>query len=127
MKAAAAGAVAAAAWAVVEPIDKRLFAHDYSDVEMLGKLVTRGRAWPAVGLAMHVANGAAFGIAARRLRVRPFTLAMIENVALFPFSWFVDRRHPARNDLAPLLTPRGFAQATFRHALFGLAIEKLEQ
>jgi hypothetical protein len=126
VKPAQAGATAALIWAALEPIDKRLFAHDYSDVEMLGKTVTRSRAWPIVGLAIHAANGALFGVASRKLRIRPLTLAMIENVALFPFSWFVDNRHPARDELAPLLSLRGFAQATARHAVFGLALEKLE-
>ncbi|HEY6962073.1 MAG TPA: hypothetical protein VI408_09325 [Gaiellaceae bacterium] len=126
MRPATSGAVAALVWAAVEPIDKRVFRHDYSDVEMLGKLVTRSRAWPVAGLAVHAANGAAFGAAAARLRIRPLHLALVENVALYPLSYFVDRRHPARGELAPLLSWRGFAQATFRHALFGLAVEKLQ-
>jgi hypothetical protein len=119
------GAVAALVWAAVEPLDKRLFRHDYSDVEMLGKAVTRSRAWPVAGLALHAANGAIFGAVCARLRVRPLRLAMIENVALFPLSLLVDRKHPARDELAPLLSVRGFAQATARHALFGLVLERL--
>ena len=127
MKPAQAGAAAALLWAALEPLDKRLFAHRYSDVEMLGKAATRSRAWPLAGLAIHAANGAIFAVAARKLRIRPFRLAMIENVALYPLSYFVDRHHPAREELAPLLSVRGFAQATARHAVFGLAVEKLEQ
>jgi hypothetical protein len=122
---AAAGVAAALVWAACEPFDKRLFRHRYSDLEMLGKIVTRSRGWPVAGLALHAANGAAFAVAASRLRVRPFTLAMIENVALFPFAAVVDRKHPARGELAPLCTLRGFAQATARHALFGLVLERL--
>src|ERR671913_2515206 len=61
MRGAAAGAVGAAVWAAQEPLDKRVFGVDYSDVELLGKAVTRGDEWPAVGLAIHIANGAAFG------------------------------------------------------------------
>jgi hypothetical protein len=124
-RAAAAGAAAALVWAAAEPLDKRLFRHDYSDVEMLGKAVTRSPAWPAAGLALHAANGAVFALASRRLRIAPFRLAMIENVALFPLSYFVDRRHPAREELAPLLSVRGFAQATWRHALFGAVLGRL--
>jgi hypothetical protein len=121
-RAATAGAVAALVWAAAEPLDRRLFRSRYSDVEMLGKLVTRTRLWPLAGLAVHAANGAAFGAAANRLRIRPFALAMVENVALFPLAAVVDRRHPARDELGPLFTARGFAQATFRHALFGTVL-----
>ena len=55
---AAAGAVAASVWSLLEPIDQRLLRCDYSDVLLLGKSFTRGRlAWP-VGFAIHAANGA---------------------------------------------------------------------
>src|ERR687897_1507752 len=63
VRGAAAGAIGAAVWAAQEPLDKRVFDIDYSDVELLGKAVTRGDEWPAVGLAIHIANGAAFGAA----------------------------------------------------------------
>ncbi|HEY0417793.1 MAG TPA: hypothetical protein VGC78_15540 [Gaiellaceae bacterium] len=126
----AAGALAALAWAAVEPLDRRLFRHDYSDVAMLGKLVTRSRAWPAAGLAVHVANGAAFGAAyrlARRRGVGAVQLALLENTALFPLAPLIDRFHPARGSrrLAPLFTARGFAQATARHLVFGAVLGAL--
>ena len=55
-----AGGLAAAAWAAQQPLDKRVFGVEYDDIELLGKAVTRGSEWPAVGLALHIANGAAF-------------------------------------------------------------------
>ena len=58
-----AGAAAATAWAALEPLDRRLFRSDYSDVALLGKAVTRARLWPVAGLVVHAANGAAFGLA----------------------------------------------------------------
>src|SRR2546421_12382226 len=58
---AAAGAIAAGVWAAKQPLDKRVFASDYDDVELLGKAVTQGSAWLPVGIALHVSNGAAFG------------------------------------------------------------------
>ena len=61
-----AGAVAATAWALLEPVDRRVFRHDYSDVAVLGKLVTRGPAWRPVGFALHATNGALFGLAYRK-------------------------------------------------------------
>nr|MBA3244459.1 hypothetical protein [Actinomycetota bacterium] len=44
---AVAGAVAATAWGLVEPLDRRLFRSDYSDIALLGKAVTRGPRWRA--------------------------------------------------------------------------------
>ena len=127
MRPAAAGAIAALVWAAAEPLDRRALKLDYSDVALLGKAVTRSRSWPVVGVALHAANGAAFGVAAKRLRVSPFALAMVENAALFPLTWLVDRRHPARGTrgLAPICNARGFVQATWRHALFGAVLARL--
>lgn len=130
-RAAGAGALAALAWAALEPLDTRLFRHDYSDVAMLGKLVTRSRAWPVAGLALHVANGASFGVAYRELHRRrgigAVPLALVENTVLFPLGALVDRYHPARGErgVAPLLTARGFLQATARHVVFGATLAAL--
>ena len=61
LRGALAGAAGAAAWAAQQPLDKRVFGVEYDDVELLGKLFTRGPAWLPVGLAAHVGNGAVFG------------------------------------------------------------------
>ncbi|MDX6474687.1 MAG: hypothetical protein QOH95_198 [Gaiellaceae bacterium] len=134
-RAAFAGAAAALAWALLEPLDKRVFRNDYSDVAMLGKLATRTRAWPLAGIAIHAVNGALFGLvfaeAQRRSSSSPrrlaLELALVENFALFPIAHLVDRKHPARGEpgLAPLFTPRGLAQATTRHAVFGIVLGRL--
>ena len=133
-----AGAVAATAWAALEPIDRRLFRCDYSDVALLGKAVTRGRLAGPVGLAMHAANGAVFGLAFAAVRRRlpipqrrlALGMALAEHVALYPLSYFVDRYHPARGEegIPPLLTNgRAFGQATVRHALFGVVLGRLSR
>jgi len=133
---AVAGAVAASAWALLEPLDRRIFRCDYSDVALLGKAVTRGPLWRPAGLAIHALNGAMFGLAfdqaRRRLQVDKRRLALgmalAEHVALYPLSYFADRFHPARGEegIPPLLTnPRAFAQATARHALFGVVLGRL--
>jgi hypothetical protein len=130
-RAAAAGAAAAIAWALLEPLDRRLFQYDYSDVAVLGKLVTRGAAWRPVGLALHSTNGAIFGLAYRELNHRrgwsAFRLAMLEHVSFYPLSLLVDRRHPARgtDGVPKLMRVRPFAQATLRHALFGVVLGRL--
>ena len=133
-RAAAAGAIAALAWAALEPLDRRLFRCRYSDVELLGKAFARGRLWPLAGLAAHTANGAAFGVAFHELQrrtglpKRPLALglALVEHVALYPLSALTDRYHPARDELPALArNPRTFAQATVRHAVFGLVLGRL--
>ena len=130
MDGAKAGAIAALVWAAVEPFDRRVLRHDYSDVAVLGKAVTRTQAWPLAGLALHATNGAVFGIVYQRLRVRgtsALAMALAEHTVLFPLGAIVDRRHPARGTkgLAPLWSKRAFAQATFRHVLFGALLGRL--
>jgi len=135
LRAAAAGAVAATVWGLQEPLDERVFRCDYSDIAVLGKAVTRGR-WRLAGFAVHAVNGAIFGLALdelrRRVRVEPRRLAVAaavgEHLTLYPLCYFIDRYHPARGEpgIPPLLTnPRAFAQATWRHALFGLVLGRL--
>lgn len=136
VRSALAGAIAAAVWALQEPLDQRVLGYDYSDVAVLGKAMTRGPRWRAVGLALHLANGALFGAAfdeaRRNLGVRPGRLALgmalTEHATLYPLCYFIDRYHPARGEpgIPPLLTsPRAFAQATWRHALFGAVLGRL--
>jgi hypothetical protein len=134
--AAVAGALAATVWSAVEPLDKRLFRSDYSDVAILGKAFTRGPGWLPLGLVLHGVNGALFGLAfheaRRRLPIAPRRLAMLmamaENLGFYPLGYLVDRYHPARGEpgIPPLLTNgRAFAQATFRHTLFGVVLGRL--
>jgi hypothetical protein len=133
VRAAAAGAVAAAVWALQEPLDQRVFRCDYSDVAVLGKALTRGRLWWPSGFAVHLANGALFGLAYREVRQRralhptrlAVTMALGEHIALYPLCAFVDRFHPARGTpgIPTLFTnARAFAQATWRHVLFGVVL-----
>ena len=134
----AAGALAATVWGALEPLDQRFFRCHYSDVAILGKAVTRRRGWPAAGFALHAVNGALFGLAygalRRRVPVEPkrlaLAMALVEHVGLYPLAYFVDRFHPARGErgVPPLLTNgRAFAQATVRHALFGLVLGLLTE
>jgi hypothetical protein len=134
-RAALAGAAAALLWGALEPIDMRVFRNDYSDVAVLGKLVTRTSAWRVAGISFHLMNGALFGVAFNEVRRRTLLpprrlalgLALAEHVALFPLSHLVDRSHPARGEpgVGQLFNRRGFAQATIRHALFGAVLGRL--
>jgi hypothetical protein len=136
LRSASAGVAAATVWALEEPIDQRLLRCDYSDIAVLGKAVTRGPGWRAAGLAIHVLNGALFGLAfhearcvlpvgSRKLALR---MALTEHICLYPLSSIIDRHHPARGQVGipPLMTnPRAFVQATWRHALFGTMLGRL--
>jgi len=128
-----AGVAAATLWGLQEPLDRRVFRCDYSDIALLGKFVARGRHWRSAGFAIHAVNGAVFGLVfheARRLlpvdgRKLAVGMALAEHATLYPLCYFVDRHHPARGEagIPPLLTnPRAYAQATWRHALFGFAL-----
>ena len=119
IRAAAAGAFAAVVWGAQEPLDRRVFGCDYSDVEFLG----RGNR--PLGFVVHAANGALFGLVLDALRRRvgvdqrrlALGLALAEHVALWPLIGVVDRE---------LVTSgRAFAQATYRHALFGAILGRL--
>lgn len=131
-----AGAVAAAVWIAQSPLDVRIFGLRYLDEELLGKALTRGPAARPVGVALHVGNGAVFGAVyaqvAERLPVAPWArgplAGLTEHLATWPLTLFVDRHHPARDELPPLAgNPRAFAQATWRHLLFGAVLGEVER
>jgi len=131
-----AGAVAAGVWAAQQPLDKRAFSVDYDDVELLGKTVTRGPAWPYAGVAAHLVNGGLFGAlyatVAPRIPLpswaRGPAAGLAEHLATWPAMAIVDRLHPARRDRDPIaLSPRAFAQSAWRHLLFGVVLGELER
>ena len=129
LKAVAAGSLAALVWAAFEPLDRRIFRHDYSDIAVLGKAFTQGAGWRPLGFAIHALNGAIFGAVyyevARRVsrdrRRLALELALLEHAMLFPLGTLVDRYHTARGEpgVVRLFSMPAFAQATVRHALFG--------
>jgi hypothetical protein len=127
--------VAAQVWALQQPLDKRLFGTAYDDVELLGRMVTRGPRWPLAGFVLHTVNGAMFGAVYAALRPRlpgpPVALglgaAMAENFGFWPLGRLTDRYHPARRRLEPLrANRRALAAATWRHALFGVLLGAIE-
>ena len=136
LRGAVCGALAAAVWALQQPLDKLAFDSRYDDVELLGRAVTRGDRWYPVGWALHVQNGAVFGAiyanVGPAVPVPPALLgplaALCEHVVLWPLGRLSDRFHPAREQL-PTLTGnrRAFAQASWRHLLFGVVLGELER
>lgn len=123
---------AAAAWAAAEPLARRAFGTPYSDVRLLGAAVTRRSAWPLVGAALHLANGAVFGalfvsLGGRGIR-QAVLAAQAENLAVWPAMALVDRYHPLRRsgEWPPLFrNGRVLAQEVTVHALFGAVLGRL--
>jgi hypothetical protein len=132
-----AGGAAAAVWALQQPLDQRVFGSRFDDIELLGRALTAGPRWRAAGTALHVANGAAFGALyarlAPRLRLLPAwsrgpAVAIAEHLLTWPLTALTDRFHPARRRLPRLRgSRRAFAQATWRHVLFGAVLGELER
>src|SRR3954469_12710503 len=130
-----AGAVATVVITLEQTLDQRLFDSRYDDVEVLGKLVTRGDHWRPIGFALHVQNGALLGVAYARLKpslpgsalLSGLLAGLVEHVATWPLTILIDRYHPARNELPKLAANlRAFGQATVRHAVFGIVLGLLE-
>lgn len=113
MRAALAGSVAATVWALQEPLDRRVFHCDHSDVRLVG------------GLPVHALNGALFGLAFDAVRRRTnldgtrlaVGLAVAEHTVLWPLLRLV------APDVAR--SPRAFAQGVYRHVLFGYVLGRL--
>lgn len=131
-----AGAAAAAVWAAQQPLDMRVFGVRYDDTELLGKFVTRRRAWRPVGLGLHLLNGVAaggiYGLLDTRLplapRLRGPAFALCEHLATWPGTRLLGRLHPAAADFPRLWGDhRAFAQATWRHLLFGIVLGELHR
>jgi hypothetical protein len=136
LRGAVCGAVAAAVWALEQPLDKLVFRCGYDDVELLGKAIWKGDGWYPAGLALHIQNGALFGAIYANLApllplppvARGPALALGENLVTWPLTAATDRFHPARLELPGLAgNRRAFAQATWRHLLFGLVLGELER
>lgn len=136
LRGAVSGAVAAAVWAVEQPLDKLLLGSHYDDVELLGRALVSGDGWYPAGLALHMGNGALFGAVYSNVApvlplppmLRGPAVALTEHLALWPLTLVSDRFHPARKQLPELTgNRRAFAQATVRHLLFGLVLGELER
>ena len=136
LRGAVSGAIAAAVWALQQPLDKRLFSSRFDDVELLGTSVTTDDGWYPIGFAMHMTNGALFGAVYANLAPRmpiPAPLrgpaaAMVENFGSWPLVAITDHLHPARDRLPKLSGNRSaLLQATWRHLLFGVVLGELER
>jgi hypothetical protein len=128
LRGALAGTVGAAVWLAQQPLDRRAFAYDHDDAELLGRLVARGRPEAAaVGAALHLHNGALFGALYANVApsipipaaLRGPLAGLVEHVATWPALALLDP--------GLFRSGRGFAQSAWRHALFGLVLGELER
>src|SRR4051794_37464078 len=121
----AAGALAAAVWAAQEPLDMRIFGVAYSDPKLLAKPIGGSR---AAGIPIHLANGAALGaiysLVAPRFPgpgvLKGAAAGMTEHLATWPVTRFLPGVDLYGNH-------RAFAQAVWRHLLFGAILGGLEE
>jgi hypothetical protein len=127
--AALAGAAAAAAWIASEPITRRLTGGTHRELRLISGSLAGDRGGDRLGWAVHLANGAAFGVAFRRLGghgIRHGVIAaQTENALLWPVMAIVDRFHPdVRSGRWPkLFSDRGtIAQEIASHVVFGAVL-----
>lgn len=115
---AVAGATAAAVWAAAEVPLARALDTGFTDVGLLGRCSgLPGRLGTAAGVGIHLANGAAFGVAFAALGGRGaragLAAAEIEGTVLWPMMRILDPQH---------FTKRVFAQEVITHGLFGVVL-----
>lgn len=129
LRGARAGAIAATAWSALEPLAAKALGTTYSDVRLLGRMAPVGRYWAPAGIAIHVANGAAFGavfaLSGGRGPRAGLAWTGVEAIATWPAMAIMDRIHPDRRSghWPRLLTDRRvFGQEAIMHALFGLLL-----
>jgi hypothetical protein len=118
--AALAGAAAAAAWIAAEPITRRLAGGTHGELRLISGLLAGDRGGDRLGLAVHLANGAAFA--------RAVVAAQAENAILWPGMAIADRVHPdVRSGRWPkLFSDRGtIAQEIASHVVFGAVLGAL--
>jgi len=124
LRGALAGTVAAAVWYAQQPLDKRVFGVEYDDAELLASLARQPL---GVGVLLHLSNGALFGAAyaaaAQSVPLHPVLRGPLAGLAEHLATW------PGTAIVAPGLwgSGRAFAQATWRHLLFGLVLGELER
>ncbi|MGH2949041.1 MAG: hypothetical protein ACRDPC_22785 [Solirubrobacteraceae bacterium] len=124
LRGALAGSVAAAVWLAQQPLDRWVFGVDHDDAGLLASLAG---APLAVGVLLHVQNGAVFGALYANVApsvpmpavLRGPLAGLAEHVA----TW------PAVGLVAPRLwgSGRAFGQSAWRHLVFGLVLGELER
>jgi hypothetical protein len=127
LRGALAGSVAAGVWLAQQPLDERVFGFQHDDAELLGRLAAGAAAPSALGALLHLQNGALFGALYANFApslpvaapVRGPLAALLEQLATWPATALVEPRL--------WRSGRAFAQATWRHLVFGLVLGEIER
>ena len=136
LRGALAGAAAAGVWAAQQPLDRRVFGVPYDDTELLGRwVVPKGAGWQPAGIALHLAQRRP--VRGRLRERRAVAAGRARRCAGRSPAWPSTSppgpgprcsRASTRPQLPPLWgSGRAFAQATWRHVLFGLVLGELER
>jgi hypothetical protein len=123
------GAAAGVAWKALEPLLQREFRSAYSDAGIASRFVSPG---PVAAFVTQALGGAGFGAVFARLGGRGINqavaAALVENAALWPLVWVIQRWHPdvrAGRWPKPFTDP-GAIQVSFAgHALYGVLLGAL--
>ncbi len=128
-----AGTLAAVAFLLAMAADLAILHRRTNDLRLLAGLLPGGaRAWPIVGTAWHLANGAVLGLLFCRIRHRlpgpgwlaGLLFALGENLVLWPLVALLDRVHPEirAGRLEPFNRPVPFLQEMWRHVVYGVVL-----
>ena len=130
-RAVGAGLAGAVAYLLAQQVDRRIANPNSNDLVLLGgPFTSRPRLRLLIGLVLHLLGGASMGLFFERYArerlwgptwLRGIALLQIENTALFPLVWGMDKGHPAvkSGDLAPMWSRVYFAQQAWRHLALG--------
>jgi hypothetical protein len=129
---AAAGFVAAAAFAAWMKLDMRVTGKRLDDFQLLGGIGPLSEHWPVTGAAIHHVNGALLGAGYTTLEpvlpgpgwFRGLLFALTENAVLWPIILVLDRVHPAirSGELPSYNRPMPFLVETLRHVVYGAVL-----
>lgn len=134
-----AGVAGAVAYLAAQEVDRRIVNPRSNDLYLLGGMLTSNEAaWKPLGLVMHLAAGATFGLIFQRVVaprlsgpywLRGVLMAQLENITLWPLVLLLDRTHVAvqRGQLAPMNSTVYFVQAVWRHFALGAVMGWLVQ
>jgi hypothetical protein len=128
-----AGAAASAAYAAEMYLDMAITQSAFDDLQLIEGVVRGRRARiPALGMLIHIANGAALGVAYAELQRffpgPPWLKGLLFGTGFLLVAWpgapVVDRVHPLiqRGELPKLNRPVVFGQNVARHVVYGLVL-----
>ncbi len=133
-----AGVVSVVAYAATMDLDRKLTGSKIDDLVLLGRPLVPRRPDLArrVGMAVHLANGVAIGVAYAALAhehlpgpswARGMLFLTAENTVLYPLTALMTARHPAVRDgqLDPYWTWPAYLESTPPHLVYGALVGPL--